>query len=186
MSQNLAYRQRVVYTWADVGPGGRNVTTHIGARACWRCWTPRRHWCCMSFVLDGSSLRCRGVLNQLFVAVNFATPWRWKPSCEGASKLSWPDIISLLIYQLGFKKSLIYQLAAASFCFDDQSGGILVLFKKKKKKKNSGSLAHLPFFLSTMLSNYAPFFLEKKKKKKKKGQREDLPAARKTDICAFW
>ena len=27
---------------------------------------------CMSFVLDGSSLRCRSVLNQLFVAVNLA------------------------------------------------------------------------------------------------------------------
>ena len=54
------------------------------------------------------------------------------------SKLSWPDIISLLIYQLGFEKSLIYQLLP--FCFGDQSGGILVLLKKKKK--NSGSLAH--------------------------------------------
>ena len=58
----------------------------------------------------------------------------------------------------------VTDLSAASFCFDDQSGGILVL-KKKKKLRLSRSL---PFFLSTMLSNYAPFFLEKKKKKKKK------------------
>ena len=77
----------------------------------------------------------------------------------------------------------VTDLSAASFCFDDQSGGILVLLKKKKKLRLSRSL---PFFLPTMLSNYAPFFLEKKKKKKKTEQREDLPAARKTDICAFW
>ena len=75
----------------------------------------------------------------------------------------------------------VTDLSAPSFCFDHQSGGILVLLKKKKLRLSRS----LPFFLSTMLSNYAPFFLEKKKKKKK-GQREDLPAARKTDICAFW
>ena len=33
----------------------------------------KRSLVCMSFVLDGSSLRCRSVLDQLFVAVNFAT-----------------------------------------------------------------------------------------------------------------
>ena len=59
----------------------------------------------------------------------------------------------------------VIDLSAASFCFDDQSGGILVLLKKKKKKKKKKLRLSrsLPFFLSTMLSNYAPFFLEKKK-----------------------
>ena len=56
----------------------------------------------------------------------------------------------------------VTDLSAASFCFDDQSGGILVLLKKKKKKLRLSR--SLPFFRSTMLSNYAPFFLEKKKK----------------------
>ena len=58
----------------------------------------------------------------------------------------------------------VTDLSAASFCFEDQSGGILVLLKKKKLRLSRS----LPFFLSTMLSNYAPFFLEKKKKKKKR------------------
>ena len=57
----------------------------------------------------------------------------------------------------------------------------------KKKKKGQALDRSLRFSLSTRLSNYAAFFLvEKKEKKKKEGQREDLPAAEKTDICAFW
>ena len=64
----------------------------------------------------------------------------------------------------------VTDLSAASFCFDDQSGGAnTFIVKKKKKLRLSRSL---PFFLSTMLSNYAPFFLEKKKKKKKKKRTE--------------
>ena len=137
---------------------------------------PPSVWCFMSFVLDGSFLRCRGVpvvLNQLFVAVNFATPWRWKPSCEGASKLSWPENISLLIYQLGFEKSLISQLLP--FAFDDQSGGILVLWTK-----NSGFLAHS---LSSSLQCYRIMLLFSWKKKKEK-DRGRLFQQWKRQICA--
>ena len=76
----------------------------------------------------------------------------------------------------------VTDLSAASFCFDDQSGGILVLLKKNKNKKNSGSLAHS---LSSSLQCYRIKLLSFLKKKKKR-QREDLPAARKTDICVFW
>ena len=84
----------------------------------------------------------------------------------------------------------VTDLSAASFCFDDQSGGILVLLKKKKKLRLSRSLS---FFLSTMLSNYAPFFLEKKKKKKKKKdsgrmfqQRRRQIYARHSLVKTFW
>ena len=180
LTDNASFAREPTWSRTSQLTRARQPWVGIGARACWRCWTPRRHWCCMSFVLDGSSLRCRGVLNQLFVAVNFATPWRWKPSCEGASKLSWPEIISLPIYQQWFRE--VTDLSGASFCLwrpEWWHTGIV-----KKKKKNSGSLAH---FLSPSLQSYRIMLLSfLKKKKEKKGRREDLPAAEKTDICAFW
>ena len=139
----------------------------------------------MSFVLYGSSLRCRSVLNQLFVDVNF-TPWRWKPSWQGASKLSWPEIISLLSYQLVSRSHWSIDISCLLLPLTTRVVAYWYC-QKKKKKKRSGSRS-LRFSLSTRLSNYAAFFLVEKKEKKKKeeGQREDLPAAEKTDICAFW
>ena len=127
----------------------------------------------MSFVLDASSLRCRSVLNQLFVAVNFATAWRWRPSCEGASKLSWPK--SFRCCSIPDLCREVTDLSAASFCLWRPEWLHTGIVKKKKtKKKTPVSLCRsLPFSLSTTLSNtYALFFLLKRK-----GQGEDLPAA---------
>ena len=94
-------------------------------------------------------------------------------------KLSWPEIIFVAELSTVFKKSQIYQLLP--FAFDAQSGGRLVLLEQNI----SGSLAPS---LSPSLQGYRiMLFLSCKKKKKKKEKRtEDIPAAVKTDICAFW
>ena len=75
----------------------------------------------------------------------------------------------------------VTDLSAASFCFDDQSGGILVLLKKK-----SQALSLTPFLPLSILSNYAPFFLEKKKKKKKRTEGGSSSSEEDRYICAFW
>ena len=170
----------VVCPWADVGPGAERHNSQglgIGARACWRYWTPKRgYWCCMSFFLDGSSLRCRSVLNQLFVAVNFATPWRWKPSCEGASKWSClgRKSFSLQSYQL-FSRS-----HWSTSCFLLPLTTRMVAYWYWKLKLSCS----LPFSLSTSLLNYAPFFFVKKKKKKNRTERERIFQQRKRQIYA--
>ena len=86
----------------------------------------------------------------------------------------------------GFEKSLIYRYQLLAFAFDDQSGGILIMSKKKKR-----SWLSLPPFLPLYKAIELCSFLscrkkKRKEKKKEEGQREDLPAAEKTDICAFW
>ena len=125
----------------------QNVTTHTGARACWQCWTPRRHWCSMSFVLDGSSLRCRGVLNQLFVAVNFATPSHWKPSCLGRTSfrcwsINWSVSCFLLLWQPKWwhtgnvkkKKTQALWLTPFLPLYNAIELGSFLCWKKKNKK----------------------------------------------------
>ena len=71
----------------------------------------------------------------------------------------------------------VTDLSAASFCLWRPEWWHTGIVNKKLRLSRS-----LPFFLSTMLSNYAPFFLEKKERKR---QREALPAVEKTDMCAF-
>ena len=90
----------------------------------------------MSFVLDGSSLRCRCVLKsalrrcELCHSVTLKAELRIRRSIK--VKFSWTEIIFVAELSTVFEKSLIYQLP---FAFDDQSAGMLVLLKK-----NSGSL----------------------------------------------
>ena len=132
----------------------------------------------MSFVLDGSSLRCcAGCLESALRRCELRHSVTLKAELRRSIEVVLAGHHFVADLSTWFRE--VTDLSAASFCFDDQSGGILVLLKKNLRLSRS-----LPFFLSTILSNYAPFFLEKKKKKKKKGQREDLPAARKTDIYA--
>ena len=72
----------------------------------------------------------------------------------------------------------VTDLSAASFCFDDQSGGANTGIVKKKKTQALSLTPFLPLYNAIELCSFLSC--------KKKGQREDLPAARKTDICAFW
>ena len=86
----------------------------------------------------------------------------------------------------GFEKSLIYRYQLLAFAFDDQSGGILILSKKKKSQAPALSLPpFLPLYKAMELCSFLSC-RKKRKKKKEEGQREDLSAAEKTDICAFW
>ena len=157
VSQNLAYWQRAVYTWADVGLGAERHNSH-------RCT-------CMLTMLNSEK-----VLYVLRLGL-FVSSMSWclesaLRRCElrhsVTLKAELRRSIEVVLAGHHFVADLstwfreVTDLSAASFCFDDQSGGILVLLKKKKKKLRFSR--SLPFFLSTMLSNYAPFFLEKKKK----------------------
>ena len=138
----------------------------------------------MSFVLYGSSLRCRSVLN---LRVSSSSMWTSLRDAESRADKEHRSCLGRKSFRCWainwFREVIDLSISAACFC----------LWRPEwwhtdnvKKKKRSGSRS-LRFSLSTRLSNYAAFFLvEKKEKKKEEGQRENLPAAEKTDICAFW
>ena len=120
----------------------------------------KRSLVCMSFVLDGSSLRCRSVLNQLFIVVNFANAWRWKPSCEGPSKLSWPKSFRCWAIPDLFRE--VTDLSAASFCLWRPGWWHTGIVKKNKKNKKNKALSLPPFLPLCKAIEYICSFLSSK------------------------
>ena len=165
VSQNLAYRQRVVYTWADVGPGAERHNSH-------RCT-------CMLTMLNSEKTLVLYVLH----LGRFVSSMSW--CLESALRRC--ELRHSVTLKAELRRSIEVVLAGHHFVADlstwfqevtdlSASSCFLLLWRpewwhtgivKKKKKKKLRLSRSLPFFLSTMLSNYAPFFLEKKRKKKK-------------------
>ena len=137
----------------------------------------KRSLLCMSFVLDGSFLRCRSVLNQLFVAVNFANAWRWKPSCEGASKLPWPKSFRCWAIPDLFRE--VADLSAASFCLWRPEWWHTGIVKKKKTQ----ALSLPPFLPLYKAIEYICSFHSSKKRKKKRTERGSSSSGK---TAAFW
>ena len=75
----------------------------------------------MSFVLDSSSLRCRGVLNQLFVAASCEL--RHSVTLKAELRRSIEVVLAghHFVADLSTWFREVTDLSAASFCFDDQS-----------------------------------------------------------------
>ena len=149
MSQNLAYWQCVVYTWADVGPGAERHNSHrctcmltmLNSEKTLVLYVLRlgRFVSSMSWCLESALRRC-----ELRHSVTLKAELRRSIEVVMAGHHIVADLSTW------FRE--VTDLSAASFCFDDQSGGILVLKKKKKKKLRLSR--SLPFFLSTMLLSF--------------------------------
>ena len=162
VSQNLAYWQRVVHTWADVAPGAERRNSHrctcmltmLNSEKTLVLYVLRlgRFVSSMSWCLESALRRC-----ELRHSVTLKAELRRSIEVVLAGHHFVADLSTWFLE--------VTDLSAPSFCFDHQSGGILVLLKK-----NSGSLAHS---LSSSLQCYRIMFLSflKKKKKKKKKDR---------------
>ena len=138
---------------------------------------PPSVWCFMSFVLDGSFLRCRGVpVSWISSSSLWTSPLRDAESRAAKEHRSCLGLKTFRCWSINLVSRSHWSLS----CFLLPLTTRVVAYWYCEKKTQAFSLTpFLPLYNAIELCS---FFLGKKEKKR---QREALPAGEKTDTCAF-